>query len=156
MSCFSSFMASPTNAGAAASTEEAEPARKSPWLDAWHDPVAGMTCYSSFMCLADLHAEGDHRLIMVDLKKRIRIYKGTTIQWEQKLMDAPCAVQCFYHEVASPPIPTLAVASGHQVFIYRYMRPYLKFTLPPIEVDPVEQEIWEELRKVAIDIRSAY
>mmetsp|Transcript_49134 Transcript_49134/g.130457 ORF Transcript_49134/g.130457 Transcript_49134/m.130457 type:complete len:569 (+) Transcript_49134:1-1707(+) len=115
-----------------------------------------MTCYSSFMCLADLHAEGDHRLIMVDLKKRIRIYKGTTIQWEQKLLDAPCAVQCFYHEVASPPIPTLAVASGHQVFIYRYMRPYLKFTLPPVEVSAAEAEVWEELRVDGSDVRTAY
>eukprot|EP00747_Dinoflagellata_sp_TGD_P031850 gnl/TRDRNA2_/TRDRNA2_135582_c0_seq2.p1 gnl/TRDRNA2_/TRDRNA2_135582_c0~~gnl/TRDRNA2_/TRDRNA2_135582_c0_seq2.p1 ORF type:complete len:585 (+),score=116.91 gnl/TRDRNA2_/TRDRNA2_135582_c0_seq2:236-1990(+) len=130
--------------------------KKSPWLDAWHDPVAGMTAYSSFMCLADLHADGDHRLIMVDLKKRIRIYKGTTIQWEQRLLDVPCAVQCFYHEVASPPIPTLAVASGHQVFIYRYMRPYLKFTMPPIDIDTHEQEIWEELKKDAIDARAAY
>jgi len=136
--------------------EDAEPIRKGPWLDAWLDPVAGMSCFSSFMCLADLHAEGDHRLILVDLKKRIRIYKGTTIQWEQKLLDAPCAVQCFYHEVASPPIPTLAVASGHQVFIYRYMRPYLKFTLEPIKVDKVEVEIWEELRKEPIDVRTAY
>jgi len=108
------------------------------------------------MCLADLHAEGDYRLIMVDIKKRIRIYKGTTIQWEQKLLDTPCAVQCFYHEVASPPIPTLAVASGHQVFIYRYMRPYLKFTLPPIEVDAAEIDVWKELQKEAIDLRSAY
>mmetsp|Transcript_31269 Transcript_31269/g.57226 ORF Transcript_31269/g.57226 Transcript_31269/m.57226 type:complete len:599 (+) Transcript_31269:68-1864(+) len=129
--------------------------KKSPWLDAWHDPVAGMCAYSSLMCLADLHADGDHRLIMVDLKKRIRIYKGTTIQWEQKLLDVPCAVQCFYHEVASPPIPTLAVASGHQVYIYRYMRPYLKFTLPPIEIDAVEQEIWEELRKDTLDLHTA-
>merc|ERR1719247_4080575 len=133
-----------------------EKERKSPWLDAWHDPVAGMTAFSSFMCLADLHADGDHRLILVDLKKRIRIYKGTTIQWEQKLLDVPCAVQCFYHEVASPPIPTLAVASGHQVFIYRYMRPYLKFTIPMIEIDPVEQEVWQDMQKESIDIRTAY
>lgn len=137
-------------------SEEDEKCRKGPWLDAWHDPVAGMICYSNFMCLADLHAEGDHRLIMVDLKKRIRIYKGTTIQWEQKLLDAPCAVQCFYHEVASPPIPTLAVASGHQVFIYRYMRPYLKFMLPPIEVDKNEAFIWEELRKEALDAKGMF
>lgn len=154
--------ASPSNGqqaggnGSAAAEEAPEPPRKSPWLDAWHDPVAGMSCFSSFMCLADLHAEGDHRLIMVDLKKRIRIYMGTTIQWEQKLLDTPCAVQCFYHEVASPPIPTLAVASGHQVFIYRYMRPYLKFTLPPIEIDAVEEEVWKELQKDSLDIRAAH
>merc|ERR1719321_2013031 len=142
--------------GPAGNEEEAEKPKKSPWLDAWHDPVAGMSAFSSFMCLADLHADGDHRLIMVDLKRCIRIYKGTTIQWEQKLLDVPCAVQCFYHEVASPPIPTLAVASGHQVFIYRYMRPYLKFTLPPIGIDAAEQDIWEELKKDAIDARTAY
>jgi Bardet-Biedl syndrome 1 protein len=130
--------------------------RKSPWLDAWHDPVAGMSAFSSFMCLSDLHADGDHRLIMVDLKKRIRIYKGTTIQWEQKLLDVPCAVQCFYHEVATPPIPTLAVASGHQVFIYRYMRPYLKFTLPPIEIAAEETTVWKELEKDGADVRAAY
>lgn len=130
--------------------------RTGPWLNAWHDPVAGMSSYSQFMCLADLHADGDHRLIMCDLKKRIRIYKGTTIQWEQKLLDVPCAVRCFYHEVASPPIPTLAVASGHQVFIYRYLRPYLKFTLPPVDIDSQEQEIWNDIRKDALDLRVAF
>mmetsp|Transcript_100526 Transcript_100526/g.260158 ORF Transcript_100526/g.260158 Transcript_100526/m.260158 type:complete len:591 (-) Transcript_100526:50-1822(-) len=149
-------MAATASINAASGAEEAEAIRKSPWLDAWHDPVAGMSCFSSFMCLADLHAEGDHRLIMCDLKKRMRIYKGTTIQWEQKLLDLPCAVQCFYHEVASPPIPTLAVASGHQVFIYRYMRPYLKFTLPPIEVDPAEVDVWNEFKKDSIDARTAF
>jgi len=146
----------PSGNAAEGGGEEKEKERKCPWLNAWHDPVAGMSCFSSFMCLADLHADGDHRLIMVDLKRRIRIYKGTTIQWEQKLLDVPCAVQCFYHEVATPPIPTLAVASGHQVYIYRYMRPYLKFTLPPVEVDPAEVEIWQELRKDASDLRAAY
>jgi len=150
-------MASQTNEAPAGNVpDEPEPSRKGPWLDAWLDPVAGMSCFSSFMCLSDLHADGDHRLIMVDLKKRIRIYKGTTIQWEQKLLDVPCAVQCFYHEVASPPIPTLAVASGHQVFIYRYMRPYLKFTLPPLDIDPTEAEIWEAVWNESIDARTAY
>eukprot|EP00929_Paragymnodinium_shiwhaense_P120367 TRINITY_DN92299_c0_g1_i1.p1 TRINITY_DN92299_c0_g1~~TRINITY_DN92299_c0_g1_i1.p1 ORF type:complete len:598 (-),score=146.79 TRINITY_DN92299_c0_g1_i1:95-1888(-) len=148
--------ASPAPATNGDAGESPEPARKSPWLDAWHDPVAGICCFSGFMCLADLHADGDHRLIMVDLKRRIRIYKGTTIQWEQKLLDVPCAVQCFYHEVATPPIPTLAVASGHQVYIYRYMRPYLKFTLPPVDVDPAEVEIWQELRKENADVRAAF
>lgn len=130
--------------------------RSGPWLNAWHDPVAGMVSYSPHLCTADLHADGEHRLIMVDLKKRIRIYRGTTIQWEQKLLDVPVAVQCFYHEVASPPIPTMAVASGHQVFIYRYMRPYLKFALPPVEIAAEEQEIWDEVKKDAISPQVAY
>lgn len=136
-----------------AQSRSEETAKKSPWLDAWHDPVAGMSCYSSFMCLSDLNADGDHRLVMVDLKKRIRVYKGTTIQFEQQLLDTPCAVQCFYHEVATPPLPFLAVASGHQVFIYRFLRPCLKYTLPPIEIDDKEADIWEEMQKDGADLR---
>merc|ERR1719380_592305 len=136
----------PRNSTSNGPEESGTPERSGPWLNAWYDPVAGMSAFSQFLCLADLHADGEHRLIMVDLKKRIRIYRGTTIQWEQKLLDVPVAVQCFYHEVASPPIPTLAVASGHQVFIYRYMRPYLKFALPPVEIAAEEQEIWDEVK----------
>jgi Bardet-Biedl syndrome 1 protein len=36
------------------------------------------------------------------------------------------------------------------------MRPYLKFTLQPLEIDDVEKEIWEELRKDTSDLRSSY
>lgn len=136
---------------------KAEPEKKkSPWLDAWHDPVAGMSCYSSFLCLADLVADGDHRLVMVDMKKRIRMYKGTTIQWEHKLPDVPCAVQAFYHEVGNPPIPTLAVASGHRVLIFRNMRPSMQYRLPPIEIDPVETQIWEEMGQESADIQAGF
>lgn len=137
--------------------KDAEPEKKkSPWLDAWHDPVAGMSCYSSFLCLADLVADGDHRLVMVDMKKRIRMYKGTTIQWEHKLPDVPCAVQAFYHEVGNPPIPTLAVASGHRVLIFRNMRPSMQYRLPPIEIDPVESQIWEEMDQDSSDIQAGF
>ena len=34
-----------------------------------------MACFSQFMCLSDLHADGDYRLIMVDLKKLRRLRK---------------------------------------------------------------------------------
>eukprot|EP00397_Hematodinium_sp_SG-2012_P023204 GEMP01024096.1.p1 GENE.GEMP01024096.1~~GEMP01024096.1.p1 ORF type:complete len:593 (+),score=123.82 GEMP01024096.1:73-1851(+) len=117
-----------------------------PWISAWHDPVAGMMCpTSSHLSTADMHADGDFRLVMVDMKKRIRVYKGTAIQFEQKLMDLPVATKCFYREVSTPPLPSLAVASGNQVFIYRHLKPYLKFTLPSITINRVEQGVWNEL-----------
>jgi len=97
--------------------------------------------------MGDLHADGDNRLVMVDLQKRVRIYKGTSIQWQQKLLDVPTAVQCVYHEVSQPPIPTVAIASGECIYIYRYLRPYLKFTMPQIELDPQEVDVWAELVK---------
>mmetsp|Transcript_59051 Transcript_59051/g.104958 ORF Transcript_59051/g.104958 Transcript_59051/m.104958 type:complete len:600 (+) Transcript_59051:52-1851(+) len=143
-------------AGGTTGTEEVEAKKKSPWLDAWHDPVAGLSCFSAFMCLSDLTADGDHRLIMVDMKKRIRIYKGTTIQWEHKLPDVPCAVQAFYHEVGHPPLPTLAVASGHRVLIYRNFRPSMQYRLPPLEVDPTEVGIWEDLTMEQPDIAAGF
>ncbi|CAD7952783.1 unnamed protein product [Amoebophrya sp. A25] len=123
---------------------------KSPWLDAMSDPVAGMVCFSPFMCLCDLHADGNHRLILVDMQKRIRIYKGTTIQWEQKLMDVPVGVSCFFHENKTPSIPTLAVASGHQIFVYRYLRPHLKYTLPKMEINATEISIWSSIRPESV------
>lgn len=122
---------------------------KSPWLDAMNDPVAGMVSYSSFMALCDLHADGNNRLVLVDLQKRIRIYKGMTIQWEQKLMDVPVALQCFHHEQPKPGatnIPTLAVASGHQIFVYRYLRPHLKFSLPKMDINANEIAVWSSIR----------
>lgn len=135
--------------GATAKPAETTAAKDGPWLNAWFDPVAGMASFSQLMCLADLHADGDNRLVMVDANKRIRIYKGTSMQWQQKILEVPTAVQCIYHEVASPAIPTVAVAAGDSVYIYRYLRPYLKFTLPPCDIDPQEKEVWTELGKGA-------
>merc|ERR1719258_870086 len=102
------------------------PLRDGPWLNAWYDPVAGMACFSQFMCLSDLHADGDYRLIMIDM---------------------PTAAQCVYHEVASPAIPTVAIASGQSVYIHRFLQPFLKFTLPAVDIDPQEAELWAELVK---------
>mmetsp|Transcript_76152 Transcript_76152/g.174445 ORF Transcript_76152/g.174445 Transcript_76152/m.174445 type:complete len:608 (-) Transcript_76152:73-1896(-) len=129
--------------------------RSGPWLNAWHDPVAGMVSYSQFMSLVDMHADGDHRLVMVDLKSRIRIYQGTTIRWQQDLLDIPVAVECFYHEAASPAVPSMAVASANQVYIYRYLRPYLKFSLPPVPIEAAEAEIWEAVAQDGMDYSHA-
>jgi len=140
---------------ASASTSGARDAN-SPWISAWHDPVAGMLCpTSSHLCTADLQTDGDHRLVMADMKKRLRVYKGTTFHWEQKLMDIPVAAKCYYHE-PPPSSPTMAIASGNQIYIYRYLRPYLKFVLPPVPVDSVEAEVWAELTsRVCADIPTA-
>ena len=35
-------------------------------------------------------------------------------------------------QAGNPPIPTLAVASGHRVLIFRNMRPSMQYRLPPI------------------------
>ncbi|PSN34157.1 hypothetical protein C0J52_10062 [Blattella germanica] len=39
---------------------------------------------------------------------------------------------------------TIAVASGPNVYIYKNMRPYFKFSLPSMEVNPLEHDLWME------------
>ena len=54
----------------------------------------------------------------------------------------PVAITSFVSETAAPRMPSLAVASGSHVFIYRNLRPYYKFVLPPEDVNLEEQELW--------------
>lgn len=117
-----------------------------PWIKAWSDPVAGLRGTSANMCLADLRGDGEYNLVVADLAKRIRVYKGTQIAWESQLMDMPVAVEVFYSEQGKPAVPSLAVASGANLFIYKNAKPYFKFTLPNIDLSPDETSLWEALK----------
>lgn len=55
-----------------------------------------------------------------------------------------------------PRKPAVAVASGPYVFIYRNLRPYFKFTLPPVELTQQETHIWQDLRNGKCDSTQAY
>jgi len=41
--------------------------KKSPWIHAWTDSVAGLYSLSQLMCLCDLKSDGDYKLIVADL-----------------------------------------------------------------------------------------
>ena len=90
---------------------------------------------------------------------------------EHALLDFPSSLATFYSDQNKPQTPCVAVAAGPYVFIYRNLRPYYKFTLPPVDVEPVEkvralscfsnwcvvmvtlgtlQDIWEALRVAKI------
>eukprot|EP00640_Fibrocapsa_japonica_P000784 CAMPEP_0113937780 /NCGR_PEP_ID=MMETSP1339-20121228/4326_1 /TAXON_ID=94617 /ORGANISM="Fibrocapsa japonica" /LENGTH=585 /DNA_ID=CAMNT_0000940679 /DNA_START=147 /DNA_END=1904 /DNA_ORIENTATION=- /assembly_acc=CAM_ASM_000762 len=127
----------------------------SPWLNAWHDPVVGLKAFTSCVRLADLNGDGDYKLVVADRDKRLRIYKGTSTMAEQDLLDAPVAVAHFYTDNNLPRTPAVAVATGPYVFIYRNLRPYFKFTVPPLDIDPVESGIWNELKNQRVDVPSA-
>ena len=42
----------------------------------------------------------------------------------------------------------IGVASGPYVYVYKNLRPYFKFTLPALDVNPVEQDLWIQAREV--------
>ena len=61
-------------------------------------------------------------------------------------------MRTFVHEVASPAVVSLAVASGSIVFIFRFMRPFRKFVVPPVKLDPREVGLWSKAGEGELDI----
>jgi Bardet-Biedl syndrome 1 protein len=129
---------------------------RSPWLHAWHDPVSDIKAYSNCLCLADLNGDGDNKILIADMERKLKIYKGTTLVSEHALLDVPVALCAFYSDTNIPRTPAVAVASGPYVFIYRNLRPYFKFTLPPVEIDRQELDVWNELQSSNITAANAY
>lgn len=72
----------------------------SPWLNAWHDPLASIKTTTECICLADLSADGDSRLLVCSGKK-LKIYRGTSLAMETELLDFPVAVGVTYSEINS-------------------------------------------------------
>lgn len=62
--------------------QEGAQIKKSPWIHAWSDPVAGITSYSQSLKLADLRDDGEFKLICVDGSNKMKIYKGTNVEFQ--------------------------------------------------------------------------
>jgi hypothetical protein len=70
-------------------------------------------------------------------------------------MDNPCAMVSFYSELSANQLPSLAIAGGSHIYIYRNLIPYHKYTLPSISLDQIETDIWRALRLNEADPASA-
>mgnify|MGYP001090586956 CR=1 FL=1 len=61
-------------------SETNEAPKRSPWIGAWSDPVAGVNSFSQLMALADLKDDGDYKLVTADNKsKRLKVFMGTNV-----------------------------------------------------------------------------
>lgn len=127
----------------------------SPWLNAWYDPLAGVKTTTQCVQMADLSADGDSKLLICDSSKKLKVYRGTALAMETDLLDYPVAAAVTYAEIATPRIPSISVAAGSYVFIYRQLRPYRKWTCPPMEISPAETEVWTDLKMDLVDIPGA-
>ena len=122
------------------------------WLDAWHDPVAGLKVASGqCVLLADLGAKQDSNLIVADASRRLKVWQGLNICADLKLLDSPTALCSFYPDSATPRVPSVAVAAGAFIYIYRNLKPYYKFTMPIREVHVREETAWRRFIKEEID-----
>lgn len=134
----------------------AEERRKAgPWLHAWHDPVAGIKAFSCCVRLADETAEGESKLLIADGDKKLKVYKGTSLYKELALLDVPSAMAVFYSDLNQPQLPSVAVAAGSFIYIYRNLRPYHKFVLPVVDIAALESEVWSSLKGGKMDPQQA-
>ncbi|KAJ9590443.1 hypothetical protein L9F63_016530 [Diploptera punctata] len=113
------------------------------------------------MTLADINSDGDYKLIIADLGTgstniKLKVYKGTSLMTETTLIDVPTGVVSFHMDTSEPRVPAVAVASGPNVYVYKNMRPYFKFALPTIEVNPLEHDLWLEVRNKQMEVEVFY
>ena len=82
------------------------------------------------MAVADLKDDGDYKLIVADLKGKMKIYMGTNVIYNEKLSDKPTAIEVLYDSTKKPMIPLVAVAAGSTIYYYQNFQPLMKFDLP--------------------------
>ena len=126
-----------------------------PWLNAWTDPVANLRSFSPCVRLADIAADGDHRLLVADSTKKVKVFRGTALQAEYPLLDVPSAMECYYTDTGKGAVPNIAIACGSYVYIYRNMRPYYRYALPPVTLDQTETGVFDALKAGTMDAATA-
>ncbi|XP_039273408.2 BBSome complex member BBS1-like [Styela clava] len=131
------------------------------WIEAHFDPMAGFYTFSPCLSLTDLNGDGDYKLLLASLgsgvyNMKLKVFKGTTLVQETSLLDLPVGICTFYMDLHEPRIPGIAVASGPFLYVYKNMRPYYKFTLPLLPINPIESDIWSQVSEDKIDIKSLW
>uniref|UniRef100_A0A7N4NYR0 Bardet-Biedl syndrome 1 n=1 Tax=Sarcophilus harrisii TaxID=9305 RepID=A0A7N4NYR0_SARHA len=127
----------------------------SKWLDAHYDPMANIHTFSACLALADLHGDGEYKLVVGDLgangrHPRLKVLKGPSVLTESPLPTLPSAAAAFLMEPHEPRTPALALASGPCVYVYKNLRPYFKFSLPPLPPNPLEQDLWNQAKEMSL------
>eukprot|EP01006_Ploeotia_vitrea_P050077 TRINITY_DN67408_c1_g1_i1.p1 TRINITY_DN67408_c1_g1~~TRINITY_DN67408_c1_g1_i1.p1 ORF type:complete len:609 (-),score=85.28 TRINITY_DN67408_c1_g1_i1:410-2236(-) len=137
-------------------TKKKEKKEKPLWLDAWQDRLAGVKAFSCQLELADVNGDNDSKLLIADSSKKLKIYSGTALVAEQLLLDSPLGIASFYMDYnEAKRRPAVAVAAGPYIFIYKNLRPYYKFTLPPVEINQIESDVWANLRNGKTTVQAA-
>ncbi|KAJ7307401.1 hypothetical protein JRQ81_009417 [Phrynocephalus forsythii] len=99
------------------------------------------------------------RLVVGDLgptrrEMKLKVYQGMSLLSENALPDLPTSVAAFLMDQHEPRMPAVAVASGPFVYVYKNLRPYFKFTLPPLEPNPTEKSVWDQAKEDKVDFVS--
>ena len=97
------------------------------------------------------------KLAVVDLGNgmnniKLNVYKGTILQSQLTLIDIPSSISPFYMDSSPGHTPALAVSAGHFLYIYKNLKPFYKFQLPPLTVNQTEIDAWNQVKEEKIDL----
>ena len=118
--------------------------------------LAGIKAFSNYIVLADILQDNNNRLVVIDTSKNLKIFKGTLLQDESKLSIVPAGIIAFYGEEPSSKniIPLLAVAGGNTIFIYKYLKGFIKYPLPDLIPNSEEMFFYQQLNNGEIDAKT--
>ncbi|XP_072776262.1 BBSome complex member BBS1 [Taeniopygia guttata] len=123
------------------------------WLEAHEDPLAGLCSFPGCMALVDLHGDGDHKLVVgVPLEPggpRLAVVRGAGSISSLALPEAPAGLGAFFGGPGGG--PSVVVAAGSSLYVFRNLRPFFKFSLPPRPPEPLERDLWLQAEQDQID-----
>lgn len=74
-------------------------------------------------------------------------------------LDAMCHTHTHSHTHAlslSHSLSRTHTRTGSNIFIYRNLRPYYKFNLPPVDIPTVESEVWSSLKNSKMEAQQVF
>ena len=120
------------------------------WLHAMSDPLTNLKSTTNLMTFADINADGDFCLVVCDIDRNLKVFKGTNMINVTPVLEVPTALSVVYLDKAIPRTPSLAVAGGSYIFIYRHVRPYRKWMCPSVPIPNEEVNVWNDLKTSSI------
>eukprot|EP00801_Mesodinium_rubrum_P000534 Mrub_00534.p1 GENE.Mrub_00534~~Mrub_00534.p1 ORF type:complete len:579 (+),score=113.35 Mrub_00534:1349-3085(+) len=109
-----------------------------PFITLWNDNTAGLRAFSHCIYTEDLFNDSDFRLIIADINRTLRVYKGTYTVYEYNLADIPCGV-CTVKTHKDSRTKLMAIACGNSILFFSRLVNYHRFEPPSI--NPADEEI---------------
>lgn len=105
--------------------------------------VADARICSETLCKASPGTTYTVASFSLSLPVLLQVWKGTHKTSELELQDVPVALCALQLDGSlGSRLPTVAVAAGSHIYMFQNLRPFYKFTLPPADANPAEEEIW--------------
>ncbi|XP_061462366.1 Bardet-Biedl syndrome 1 protein isoform X3 [Rhineura floridana] len=74
--------------------------------------------------------------------------------WLTCMVMETISVAAFLMERHELCVPAVGVAAGPYIYVYKNMRPYFRYALPPLELNSTEKDVWEQAKEDKVDLLS--